>query len=129
MTIDEEYRERQLLTSIEGLEHSYQVVLLGIISEEEDISIVSEYREQLILAIENLQSKALISSINEYKNMKDELVKITKGLRSKQESLKKMNLFLIEKEAEKHFAIKQLAQLRAASKKGTVLTFKAKNGN
>jgi hypothetical protein len=129
VTIDEEYRERQLIAAIESIAHSYQVVQLGIIAEEEEIEIVSEYRDQLVLALANLQSKALISSISEYKNMKAELVKITNGLRLKRDSLKRMNKFLLEKEHDRSFAIRQLEDLRSASRKGTVLPFKAKLGN
>lgn len=129
MTIDEQYREKVLLTAIDAANRSHEVVTAGITSETEDLSLLSIFKEELIGAIDNLRSAALIASIHEYRQMKEDLIGIERSLQAKRNSLDKMNKFLLEKESEKEYYTKQLNTLRIDSKRGTVLVFKAKDGN
>ncbi len=122
----------KILEELEKIRKSCLVITVGVEAEKEDIRMLTEYREQLLQAVDNLRDRSATLqaiSIREYKRIKEEIFLMKDILGQKAISLQNLESYLKDEKNKEAKLQKHLKELNILANSKTVLNFKGKNGD
>lgn len=128
MSIDKAHLER-ILENLDKIQKACQVIDSGIAAETEDITVLTEYRSQLLEATDNLRDRVAqlqAISIREYKRIKEESRLIREIISKKESSIKNLETYLKEEKRKETTLKTELDRLWAVANRKTVIAFKGK---